>query len=461
MRIALSLSVLCLAMMHSFGLRSQANMNAELLYHWHDPSLPASFAHGNIYNEVWSLAWEGREYAVIGSTNGTHIFDVTDPVNAQEIHFVQGAAQGGTIIHRDFKNYAGYLYAVCDEGPSTLQIIDYSGLPETVDVVYDSNALFTRVHNIYIDQDNARMYTCGGNFQFDVYSLENPVEPVLLKRCQNQIPGWSTQVGYVHDAYVRDNIAYCNAEDGLWIVDFSDIENPVFLGDLSTYPESGYNHSGWLNEEGTIYVLADETHGMRLKVLDVTDHTDITIESFIGSGVHAFSIPHNVLVKDNIAHVSYYHDGYYAWDISDPVNPELLAYYNTSNEPNAQNYKGAWGTNPMLPSGIVLLSDMQEGLFVFEIQYPESTPEFGNLSTEVYPNPAQKGNVIQVETGISEGMVQMEFIGLDGKTVWSGAELVKSGTLKTQVPPSLNQGMYVLRIFAGPNQVKNIKILVQ
>jgi hypothetical protein len=50
---------------------------------------------------------------------------------------------------------------------------------------------------------------------------------------------------------------------------------------------------------------------------------------------------------------------------------------------------------------------------------------------------------------------------MDGKTVWSGTEMVKSGILRTPLPATMNQGMYVLRIFAGPNQVKNIKILVQ
>ena len=43
-----------------------------------------------------------------------------------------------------------------------------------------------------------------------------------------------------------NNIAYLNAgNDGLFIVDFSDVENPTLLGSLTEYPDKGYNHSGW------------------------------------------------------------------------------------------------------------------------------------------------------------------------------------------------------------------------
>lgn len=449
------------ALMIAFSSHAQSSLNVDLLFHWHDPSLPASFAHGNIYNEVWGLAWEGREYAVIGSTNGTHIFDVTDPVNSEEIHFIPGEVQGGTIVHRDYKTYDHYFYVVCDEGPSTLQIIDFSGLPESVEVVYDSNTLFSRAHNIYIDEANAKMYTCGGNYQFDCYSLENPEQPVLLNRCQNQVAGWSTQVGYVHDAFVRDNIAYCNAEDGLWLVDFTDAANPVFLGDLSTYPESGYNHSGWLNEAGDTYVLADETHGKRLKVLDVSNYSDIQVESLVGTMVNEYSIPHNVLIRGNIAHVSYYHDGYYAWDISDAANPELLGYYDTSDVPHAQNYKGAWGTYPFLPSGIVLVSDMQEGLFVFQLNQPTALNEINTFGTELYPNPVAAGETIRGRTIADDGVKSAELLSFDGKVIWRGILNVNDGEFRMELPKTADAGMYVLRIFAELNHSESIKLLVR
>ena len=46
------------------------------------------------------------------------------------------------MIHRDYHDHNGYLYAVCDEGQSTLQIIDLSGLPNDLEVVYDSGIIY-------------------------------------------------------------------------------------------------------------------------------------------------------------------------------------------------------------------------------------------------------------------------------------------------------------------------------
>ena len=76
----------------------------------------ASTAHNNTYNEIWGIVVNDIEYAIIGSTYGTHFIDVTDPDNVQEVQRVRGAAQGTPIVHRDYHDHNGFLYAVCDEG---------------------------------------------------------------------------------------------------------------------------------------------------------------------------------------------------------------------------------------------------------------------------------------------------------------------------------------------------------
>jgi len=154
-KIILSLSILLLAF------SSNAQQTATLLYHWQDSTLVASTAHNNIYNECWGFEINSHEIAVIGSTAGTHFFDVTNPATSTEVAFVAGAYTGSGVVHRDYHDFEGYLYAVCNEGnTSTLQIIDISNLPNSVSTVYDSNALLTTSHNIYIDTTSAKMYSC-------------------------------------------------------------------------------------------------------------------------------------------------------------------------------------------------------------------------------------------------------------------------------------------------------------
>ena len=76
-----------LAILFSMSLTAQ---QIDLLYHWEDTSLPPSSAHNNTYNEVWGFEQDGREYGVIGSTMGTHFFDVTDKNNITPVDFIPG-----------------------------------------------------------------------------------------------------------------------------------------------------------------------------------------------------------------------------------------------------------------------------------------------------------------------------------------------------------------------------------
>ena len=109
---------------------TQAQQTATLLYNWQDTTLVGSWTYDNTYNECWGLVVNEREFAVIGSTAGTHFFDITDPANSTQVAFVAGGSTGGVVIHRDYHDFGGYLYMVCDEGStSTLQIVDISNLP--------------------------------------------------------------------------------------------------------------------------------------------------------------------------------------------------------------------------------------------------------------------------------------------------------------------------------------------
>ena len=427
----------------SMTVYTQDASNCELIYQWSNDTIPATTAHANVYNDIWGHEADGREYAIMGSTAGTHIFDLTDEGQEAEIAFIEGAVTGTQMVHRDFHTYAGYLYAVADEGPSTLQIIDLNNLPVSVEVVYDSSNLIQRAHNIFIDEEAGIMYRCGGNHQLSLYSLQEPTAPTLIINCQLEVPDWTQSVGYVHDIYVKDGIAYCNAGgNGLWIVDFSTPNEPVTLGSLTDYEDQGYNHSGWLHNSGNTYALADETHGMRIKILDVSDPSDIEVVSFVESAVHDFSIPHNLIFQDDFLHVSYYVDGYYAWDMANPANPQLLAYYDTSEWPHSLGYKGAWGVYPFLSSGKMLVSDMQEGLFVLQLG-ANNIADIETLDLQVSPNPAAETLSFSLPNESAKSMLTIVNISGDIilQEIMSGV-----GVQTVELPSNMASGTYVINL---------------
>lgn len=423
----------------AFVAQAQTSLNMDSLFNWKNTALVPSNAHFNVYNEIWGYAKGGAEYAIIGTTAGTHIFDVTDPGNSEEVAFVEAAFTGAGVVHRDYHDYDDYLYIVCDEGPSTLQIADLRFLPDSAPIVYDSDALFPRSHNIFIDTTSARMYVCGGTVQFAVYSLADPTNPTLLVNCPVDVPFWSS-VGYIHDVYVRGDTAYLNAETrGLFIVDFSDVNNIQMIGSLDTYPQSGYNHSGWLMPNQPYYAFADETHGMDVKIVDVSDMSDLVVTDTIGSNVNEFSIPHNLIYTETHLFISHYFDGVYMFDCSDPAHPTLAGYYDTSSEPHQDGwYRGCWGVYPFLPSGNILASDMQSGLWVLSSPLLSSVEEEGGTDTEfaVYPNPTT--NVL---------FIPKELIGKNYQILNALGQVQQSGKLTWSISvSSLKNGIYVLNV---------------
>ena len=429
-----------------FGLfpesQAQDSLDVQVVGRWFDTNLPPSDAFENTYNEIWGFVHGGKEYAVIGSTMGTHIFDVTDPANLLEADFIPGADAGGHIIHRDYDTYDHYLYMVAQEGISSLQIADFSYLPDSVHVVYDSSNLLYGAHNIFIDTAMAKLYSCfvinnGALNQIEVYSLADPENPTHLA-VYNGIPE-------VHDFYVWNDTMFANGgTSGFFVVDFSDPLNPLPLGSMSLYPDAGYNHSGWPTHDG-YYYLADENHGLKLKTVDVSDFSDITAVGTFGSEVDPQSIPHNLILHGNFLYVSYYHDGLWVFDISDRENPQVAGFYDTYPFPDHSSYRGAWGVYPFLPSGNILVSDMQSGLFVLDVSTALSVPEAGEQKgLKIFPNPSR--NQFFLECDLPQGSnISWAMHDPAGRVVHSG-EGAYTSPLRIQWPDELAPGLYFISV---------------
>jgi len=340
--------------------------NTSLFGQWSDESLPINGLDGS-YTDVYGYEKEGREFAIIGSTNGTHIIDINEAGNLIEIAFIQGAYSGSGVTHRDYHTFGDYLYAVCDQGASTLQVIDLSNLPESVEIVYDSDVLFSRSHNIFIDTISQKLYSCStegyddlGNYWTStlcVYDISSPLQPSLLHNMNEYMPN-------THDIWVDNDTAFINCPgNGTLVWEFDG--QPSQISSFTSYPDFGTNHSGW--KSGHTYVFAEENSGYDVKVVDASDVSNLELLATLNSNVNEFSIAHNLMIKDDLVYISYYQDGLQVFDISNPVNPIQVAYYDTYMPENTGGYAGAWGIYAFLPSGNILISDVQSGLFVLEM----------------------------------------------------------------------------------------------
>ena len=424
--------------------QGQFSQGVTLLSRWDSDQPPANGSNAK-YNDCWGFVWNGEEYAAIGSTLGTHIIHLQANNAAVEVAFIQGSSWGDYIVHRDFDFYKGYLYAVCDQEPGSLQVIDCRNLPNEANEVLRTTEFFSTAHNLFMDNTTGKLYVSGPSGQaMSILDVEtDPSNPTLLSHFN--------LVDYVHDCYVQNDTAYLHCgNQGFFIFDTSDPVNPIALGALTAYEEKGYNHSGWITQDGNHYIFTDETPGMRLKMCDITDLTDINVIDLFWSYSDPETMAHYVMIKGNLAYVSHYFDGLEIYDISNPENVQRVAWYDTFREEN-QGGRGAWGIHALLPSGRIIISDRQTGLYVFRLEegvvYPR-TPEL-----QIAGNPGI-GNVVVSLVDFDYREVLHEVYDSRGRLVSSGSWLKGFGSFIPIDLTTQEDGAYYIHITLDETSVR-------
>ncbi len=340
-------------------------------------SIPESYKR---YNDVWGWVDEnGIEYGIIGAGNGTAIFSLEDPANPQLIQLVPG----GLSLWRDIKSYEQYLYVVADEKSDGLLIIDMRHAPDSISWKYwkptiafpPGPEVLQICHNLYID--GQYLYLAGCNRLGDrkkgiqIFDLApNPMEPTFLS---------NTDPFYAHDVYADSNRIYAsNLGEGLFIIDVSDKSAPSTTATIETSMD--FTHNAWASDDQNFVFTTDERSNAFVDAYDISDLDDITLLDQYrpiateGLGV----IPHNVHYHNGYLVTSYYTDGLKIVDAKNPSMLTEVGSYDTYFERDG-GFGGAWGAFPYLPSGRILVSDRERGLFILQPNYVRASYILGNV----------------------------------------------------------------------------------
>ncbi len=353
-------------------INAQADFNLELL---------ANVPVGEDGNDIWGYVdSNGIEYAVMGSATKVSIWSLEDPTNP----ILRTEVPGDMSIWRDMKSFENHIYFTTDEGNDGLGIIDMTNAPETITSLYWTPELtiagFTdvlqRCHNLYIDEEGY-CYLSGCNIpdQFNTNGViildlnQDPNEPVMI----GDITG-----AYSHDVVVRENLLYTSdiRNGEFTIYDITDRTNPVRLAAQQT--SSDFTHNAWFSDDGRYLFTTDELENSYVDCYDISDLDNIfqtdkyrPLETE-GDGV----IPHNAHFINDYVVTSWYTDGLVIMDVSDPFNIVKIAAYDTFKDEAAITgrwFQGVWGAYPWLPSGLVLASDINTGLYVFQPTYQRAS----------------------------------------------------------------------------------------
>ncbi len=172
--------------------------------------------------------------------------------------------------------------------------------------------------------------------------------------------------------YAGLEISYSSAgESGFQIHDVTDKANIQLLATL-VYPGHGYTHQGWLDWDNQLFYLndeGDEKQGLvpstTTYVFDVSDIYAPVLAATFTNGSHA--IDHNLMFKDGFVFEANYTSGLRIYDARlDPLAPVEVGWVDTYPVNDATSFNGAWGVYADLPSGNILVGDINGGLFVVD-----------------------------------------------------------------------------------------------
>jgi choice-of-anchor B domain-containing protein len=339
--------------------------NVTLLSHMPPESFPGAPERGN---DCWGyVSPSGREYALMGMRNGIAVVEITAPSEPVIVASVGHSESNWS----DVKTYQTYAYAVNEEGGG-IDVIDLSDVDAgTVTLVQRVTANgVQRSHNVAIDTDSGFLYLCGSNLsngRLVAYDLSDPANPTYAGAVP---PG---QGEYVHDAqivtytagpYAGKQIAFgADGAFGLEIFDVTDKSN-MFRLSQTPYPNVSYSHQCWLSGDRQHLYLNDELDGVNETVIfDVTNLSSPTVAGSYTSGIGA--IDHNLYWHQGFIYEAEYTGGLRIFDATqDPLNPVPAGWFDTFPGSNIAEFSGAWSVYPFFPSGNMLISTKNEGLFI-------------------------------------------------------------------------------------------------
>ncbi|MBL7941455.1 MAG: choice-of-anchor B family protein, partial [Flavobacteriales bacterium] len=363
--------------------------NIDLLYFME----PDEFGGGST-NEVWG--WvdpnTGKEYALLGKSNGVAFIDLSDPLNP--VYLGTLPPHGANSIWRTLRVYNNYVFVGSEANGHGLQVFDLMQLAGVTNppVAFTESAWyngFGKCHTLVINEATGYLYACGTNTfsgGLHIVNIQNPLAPVLA--------GSYNLNGYTHEAQVLmyngpdtehqgKEIVFCynGNTDKLVIVDATDKTDVVKIKDI-TYPMAGYPHQGWLDPTQRYLLMDDELDEYNGLVNNtrtlIWDLLDLNNPVYMGDYLAATeAVDHNQYIIGNLDFQSNYTAGLRILDITNIASASLteVAYFDHFPYNDNPSFDGTWMNYPYFESGVIPVTDIDYGLFIVK-------PNFIQLSSD-------------------------------------------------------------------------------
>ena len=348
---------------------------------------------GDNTNDIWGWVSPvtGREYALVGCSNGTAFLDISNPT--QPLYLGLLPTHTTENLWRDLESDERYCYIGSEASGHGLQIFDLYQLDlvSNPPVEFEETAHFDGLgssHTIALDpinhfvycngsRDNNGDYLYGGGLY--IVDVSDPLNPTLA--------GGFAEDGYTHDCFLwnydgpdadyagRQMVMACNG-GALTVVDCTDKTDCQLVTSL-IYPDLGYVHQGWVTKDKKHFLVNDELdevafgndqlpYGTRTHIFNIEDMDNVVYMGFFEND--NLAIDHNLYIQDQFVYESNYRSGLRILDavkVSDAILKEV-GYFDLFPQNDNAQFSGTWSNYPYLPSGLNIATSMYEGFFILK-----------------------------------------------------------------------------------------------
>lgn len=300
-------------------------------------------------HDVWRYAApSGGDFALLcAGEAGMRVIDLADKASPVEV----GRIGGGTGLQvTDVKTWKNYAYVVGEGQATTGFILDLSDPSRPTQV-----GTFPRAHTLFISESGYLVLAAPGLRIYDLNA--NPLAPT-------QVFSDSTCEGHAATV-IRDRLYEFGYDCGTRIFDFTTPTNPVLLG--AVVDASFKHHSGWTSaDEGHLFVTEElaEPGQPDIRAFDLRN---LAAPTYVGQMTDPASYVHNMEISGGQAYVSYYRAGFRVLDVSNPAEITVLDEYDTDPQMTGPGYGGSYGVHAAGEDGTILVSDENNGLFLFSV----------------------------------------------------------------------------------------------
>lgn len=414
----------------------------------------------------WTDPLDGKEYAIVGLSNGTAFIDINNPTNP--VYLGKLPTHTSNSIWRDIKVYNNYAFVVSEASGHGMQVFDLTKLRNvpsppmmfSSDAHYDG---FGNAHNVAINPDQPYAYAVGTqtfNGGPHVVDISDPLNPVFAGGYGNDF--------YSHDAQIvtysgPDNdhlgkeIYIGSNEVEVVILDVTDKANITNISTIS-YSNIGYTHQAWLTEDERFLLLGDETDEIsfgfntRTIIFDLLDLDNPTV-SFEYSANNP-SIDHNGYVHNGLFYLSSYTAGLRVLDVTDIANQNIneVGFFDSYPSDDGLGFDGLWNAYPFFDSGNIVLSDIDSGFFLVRDSTLSLSEQNELAEAKVYPNPTSNFVNISMKNRVINNVKILDQL---GKIVYQEDNLNQP---KKQIHvEGLSTGIYILNI----NTIINKRLVIK